>query len=127
MSADALAAAIDLAADVVITVDSGGRITSWNAAAARVFGHVPEDAVGQTLALIVPEEHRPRHVAGFHAAMESGVLGHHGHPALVEGVTRAGDRVPLEMTLAVLPGEHGAAGGVVAILRRDATTPISFV
>lgn len=128
MSAELAADAIEHAADVVITVGPDGIITSWNAAAERVLGHPAAAAIGQSLALIVPEEHRPRHIAGFRAAMASGELAHHGHPALVEGTGADGTRVPLEMTLAVLPAQDGKGpAGVVAVLRRDATTPISFI
>ncbi len=54
------------AGDAVITTDSTGHITSWNPEAQALLGFLPEQAIGQTLALIVPEPYRPRHVAGFH-------------------------------------------------------------
>lgn len=118
--------ALDIAADAIITVDASGTITSWNQKAVEIFGHEAADAIGQTLALIVPPAHRPRHVAGFHAALSSRRLAHGGRPALIEGMTADGRVVPLEMTLALLPEEDGAVG-VVAVIRRGATDPDSFI
>lgn len=49
----------------VVTVDQNGIIESWNAGAQELFGHTPEQAVGRTLDLIIPESHRERHWNGF--------------------------------------------------------------
>jgi PAS domain S-box-containing protein len=56
----------------VVLADTEGRITAWNDGAERLFGHVARDALGRTLDLIVPPEHRAAHWAGFHRAMETG-------------------------------------------------------
>jgi PAS domain S-box-containing protein len=120
-------AAVAAAEDVIVTVDTTGHITSWNGAAERLFGYTESDAVGQTLALIVPEVHRPRHAAAFHAAIGGGKLAHGGQAALVEGVAADGVTIPLEMTLGLIPGEDDTPVGVVAVLRRGATEPISFI
>jgi PAS domain S-box-containing protein len=63
---------VSAAGDPIVTVDDTGTITSWNPAAERLFGHTETEAVGQTLVLIIPPEHRPRHVAAFHQAMDTG-------------------------------------------------------
>jgi len=84
------ARALAAAGDAIITVDTAGRITSWNEAARRLLGYSPQDAIGQTLALIIPPEHRPRHMAGFHAALDSGRLAHSGAVARVEAATASG-------------------------------------
>lgn len=120
-------AALDSAEDAIITVDATGHITSWNPAAQTVFGHSADEAIGQTLALIIPAEHRARHMAGFHHAMDSGNLTHEGRPARVIGTKADGAHIDLEMTLGVIDGENDAPSGVVAVLRRGATEPISFV
>lgn len=119
------AEALARAGDAIITVDATGQITSWNLAAERLLGHTASEAVGQTLALIVPPEHRPRHVAAFHAAMESGDLANSGQPARIEAMTSGGQTVPLVMSLGLLPGD-GASSGAVAVLRSSAE-PISFI
>jgi PAS domain S-box-containing protein len=55
---------LDTAPDAFITLDSDGRIATWNAAAERMFGWTREEAVGRTMReLIIPPEYRERHDA----------------------------------------------------------------
>ena len=119
-------AAIAAAGDAIVTVDREGTITSWNPAAERLLGHSVADAVGQTLALIIPAEHRARHVAAFHKAMDAGVLAHEGRPARVEASCASGDNLALVFTLGLLKDPSGAPGGAVAVLRA-AREPVSFI
>lgn len=41
--------------------DADGTIVFWNGSASRRFGWIGEEAIGQTLDLIIPERHRTRH------------------------------------------------------------------
>lgn len=56
--------------------DSTGTVVHWNAEAVRLFGHAPEEVLGRTLDVIVPEEYRAAHWAAFRRVMagESGKL-----------------------------------------------------
>lgn len=121
------ARALAAAGDAIITVDTAGRITSWNEAARRLLGYSPQDAIGQTLALIIPPEHRPRHMAGFHAAIDSGRLAHSGAVARVEAATASGTRLALGLSLGLLPPEDGKPVGVVAVLRPLGEAVAEFV
>jgi PAS domain-containing protein len=47
------------AGNLIVTVGRGETITSWNRAAEQLFGFNHQDAVGQTLALIMPAEPLP--------------------------------------------------------------------
>jgi PAS domain S-box-containing protein len=118
--------AIAAAGDAVVTVDTGGTITSWNAAAERLLGHRQSEAVGETLALIIPPEHRPRHVAAFHAAMDSGKFANGGRPARVDAMTASDGTRPFVFSLGLLTSTDGDAVGAVAILR-PTVDPIPFV
>src|SRR2546425_343637 len=84
-------AAVAAAGDAIVTTDSRGYITSWNRAAERLLGASAEQAIGQSLALIIPEAFRARHAACFRAAMNSGHLTHGGQPARVEAVPPGGE------------------------------------
>jgi PAS domain S-box-containing protein len=125
MSVDpALAAhAVASAGDAIVTVDGTGTITSWNPSAERLFGYDREDAVGQTLALIIPAGYRARHVAAFHTAMDSGRLAHGGAVGRVEALTKSGGSVELGLSLGLLPGR----GGAVAVLRPLGNAVVEFV
>ena len=53
---------LDTAPDAFITLDQDGCITTWNAAAERMFGWTRDEAVGQKMReLIMPPEHADRH------------------------------------------------------------------
>ena len=56
----------------IVLVDTAGVILTWSPGAERLFGYDAASAVGQTLDLIVPEDYRERHWAGFRAAVSSG-------------------------------------------------------
>lgn len=44
--------------EAIVTVDLAGNITGWNPAAERLYGYRAEEAVGQAVGLIVPDQQR---------------------------------------------------------------------
>src|SRR5258708_8257035 len=82
-----------------------------NCAAELLLGVSAEQAIGHSLALIIPEALRARHAACFRAAMSSGRLTHGGQPARVEATTPGDDVLPLAITLGLLAGPYRAAAG----------------
>ena len=54
------------AADAIVYADAEGVIQFWNAAATHIFAFAPEEAIGRSLDLIIPESFRQRHWQGFH-------------------------------------------------------------
>src|SRR6201996_242034 len=51
-------AVVESANDAIITMSLNGIITGWNRAAERLFGYSADEAVGQSIALIVPSHRR---------------------------------------------------------------------
>jgi PAS domain S-box-containing protein len=119
--------AVASAGDAIVTLDHGAKITSWNRAAEELLGFSRQDAAEHGLALIIPEEYRARHVAAFHAAMDSGRLAHGGAVARVEALTASGDRLVLGLSLGLLAGADGQPSGVVGVLRRLGDAAVEFV
>ena len=111
-------AILGAAADAVILCDREGMIEFWNPGAARIFGFAAEEAVGQSLDLIIPAPQRARHWEGFRQVMATG-RSRYGEGALlaVPALHRDGRRLSVEFTIVPLHGADGAIDGMVALLR----------
>ena len=116
--ADVAQALLATESDAIVATDRDGKITFWNPGAVRIFGYAREEALGQSLDLIVPENQRARHWAGYRKVMETGES-HYGRgdvlavPALVKG----GGRISVEFTIAMLRDQSGRPTGIAAIMR----------
>lgn len=51
-----LAALINSTDDAIISTTTEGMITTWNAGATRIFGYCDEEAIGQSVTFIIPED-----------------------------------------------------------------------
>ena len=106
--------------DALIVSDTSGTIRFWNAAAERVFGHGSEEAVGQSLNLLIPERFRPAHDAGFARAIETGHLRTGSRVLRTRSNHKDGRRLYVDFTFALLKAPGGGVAAVYA-LARDAT------
>jgi PAS domain S-box-containing protein len=67
---------VEQAPDGIIFADREGVVQVWNNAAADLFGYLPEEAIGRTLDIIIPEHLRHAHWEGFGKAVASGHTKH---------------------------------------------------
>jgi PAS domain S-box-containing protein len=113
--ADAILAA---AADAAVATDREGIIRVWNPGAERIFGHRADEALGQSLDLIIPERLRARHWEGFRHVMATG-KSHYGEGDLlsVPGLRQDGQRISLEFTVVPLRDAEGQMQGIAAVMR----------
>ncbi len=110
---------LDQSADAIIFADRSGTIRRWNPAAAALFGFPAEEALGQSLDLIIPEYLRAPHWRGFDEAMNSAALRLKGRPTLTRGLHKSGRKLYVEMTFALIAADGSALGSVA--VARDAT------
>lgn len=104
--------------DAIIYADRAGTIQLWNAYATTLFGYTADEALGQSLDLIIPERLRQRHWDGYHRVMATGETRYGpGELLAVPGVRKDGTRLSLEFSIAMLRDEAGSLLGIAAILR----------
>jgi len=112
---------LDHVADAVISTDKSGAVIRWNRACTALFGYSAEEAVGQSVDLIIPEHLRAAHWRGFEAAMTNGASRLEGRPTLTRALHKSGRRLYVEMTFAIVKGgsENDVLGAVA--VARDVT------
>jgi PAS domain S-box-containing protein len=111
---------LDEAPDAVIWADAEGIIHYWNRGAEELFGWTRDEALGQTLDMIIPENLRDRHWEGYDRVLGGGESRYGRHELLkVPALRKDGSRVSIEFTLQLL--EHADLGRVFVAVLRDAT------
>jgi PAS domain S-box-containing protein len=115
---------LDQIADAVVYADRSGAIIRWNRASAALFGYSADEALGQSLDLIIPEHLRAAHWGGFETAMTKGVMKLQGRPTLTRALHKSGRKLYVEMTFAIVKGPEGEVLGSVA-MARDVTERIA--
>lgn len=103
--------------DATIYSDIQGYIRLWNTAAQTMFGFSAEQALGQSLDLIVPERLRAMHWRGFDAAITAGVTKHSGKPMATKALRADGSELYTDMSFALIFNDQGAVIGALAQAR----------
>lgn len=102
-----LASIVSSSDDVIISKTLDGVILSWNAAAQRIFGYSAEEAIGQSIELIIPPELRGEE-REFLTQLRSGERIDH-----FETVRVAKNGRPVDVSLTISP-IRDASGRIVA-------------
>lgn len=108
---------VSLAPDAILYADREGVIQLWNKGAERIFGVSAEQAIGQSLDLIIPEKLRERHWDGYHKTMETGETRYGTELLAVPAMHADGSRLSTEFSIVMLTGDDGKPLGVAAIMR----------
>jgi PAS domain S-box-containing protein len=108
-----LAAIVESSEDAIISKSLDGVITSWNAAAERIFGYTAEEAIGQSILFLLPED---RHAE---EALILERLRRGKHVESFETVRRAKDGRLLDVSVTISPlhDERGVIIGASKIAR----------
>jgi PAS domain S-box-containing protein len=106
-------------ADAVLSKDLSGIVTSWNPAAARLYGYSDEEAIGQHISFLIPADHKNE---------EQEILARIRRGEVVETYETERirkDGVRLDVSLTVSPIEHPQRGIVGAsVIARDITAEV---
>lgn len=94
-----LRAVIDTALDAIITIDRRGIVETVNPAASRLFGYEAPEMVGNNVSMLMPEPHKHEHDGYIGAYLDTGKKKIIGTGRQVEGLTKDGDTIPMELSV----------------------------
>ena len=108
-----LAAIVNSSDDAIMGKDLNGIITSWNPAAAQIFGYAAEEVIGRSIAILLPPDRRSEQDLII-ARIQRGERVEH-----FETVRQAKDGrdIPVSLTISPIRGPDGAVIGASKIAR----------
>lgn len=107
------------AGDAFIAAAPDGSILLWNPGAERIFGYEEQEALGQSLDLIIPERFRDRHWEGYRRVMRTGSTRYGTQVLRVPALHKDGHRVSIAFTVALLFKPSGSVKSIAAIVRDE--------
>jgi two-component system sensor kinase FixL len=108
-----LRAIVESSDDAIIGKALDGTIVSWNAAAERMYGYNAGDAIGQSISLIIPEEHQGE----FRQILDQIQAGRRVPSYETVRRTRAGRLLTVSLTVSPILDARGRILGASAIAR----------
>ena len=107
---------IDHTPVAVVFGDREGIIRLWNSGAETMFGYTAQEAVGQSMDIIVPEKHRAKHWEGYDRVMHTGVTKYGREVLAVPALTKSGKRISIEFNIALLRDDAGQVIGAASTI-----------
>src|SRR5262245_57671378 len=101
----------------IVVTGPAGIIRLWNDGAARMFGYSADEAIDQSLDVIIPEKLRERHWKGYFQTMATGYTQYADKLLSVPATHRDGQRLSIEFSVALLRDDAGQIVGISAIMR----------
>jgi PAS domain S-box-containing protein len=108
-----LAAIVNSSEDVILSKDLNGIVTSWNAAAARVFGYSAEEMIGASILKLIPEHLH----SDEKTIIENIRAGNRIDHFETVRVTRNGELLDVSLTISPVKDSQGKVIGASKILR----------
>lgn len=93
--------------DAIVVADETGAIVYCNPAVGRVFGHRPDDLIGQDLTVLMPETFRDAHRRGIRDYVETGQRRLDWDGISMTGLHRDGSELSLEVSFGESLGLEG--------------------
>ena len=109
----AMAAIVESADDGMVRLGPDGRIETWNRGAARLYGYVGDEAVGNSIELVVA----PDEVEGMRDMISRVAWGESIQGFETARLTRDGKRIEVSLTLSPVRDADGAVVAVAEIAR----------
>jgi len=118
MHADFAARLVADAPDGILYADQDGMIRYWNAGCERIFGFTADEALGQSLDIMIPGNLRARHWDGFRETMRTGRTRYGAGDLLaVPALRKDGSRISVEFSIVPFRDGAGRMAGIAAVMR----------
>lgn len=108
-----LAAIVQSSEDAIVSKDLNGIITTWNIGAQHIFGYSSEEAVGQSITIIIPPELREQETRIL-ARLRAGERIEHFETIRM---TKLGERINVSLTISPMRDSRGRIIGASKIAR----------
>ena len=107
---------IDFTQDGILFADKDGNIQLWNSGAETIFGYTSEEAIGNSLDLIIPEKLRERHWEGYQKVMDTGKTRYGTELLKVPALRKDGERISVEFSIVLIRDHQNKILGSAAIM-----------
>lgn len=111
-----LAAIVQFSQDAIVSESLDGIIQSWNASAEKLFGYTAEEAVGNPILMLIPDEHTDE-ILQILASIRNGESVEHFE---TERIRKDGQRIFVSISVSPIKDSSGQVIGASAI-KRDIT------
>lgn len=91
---------VDTASDAIIAIDEMGIVQAFNQAATHIFHYNADEVIGQNIAMLMAEPFRSQHDGYLERYRETGERRIIGHGREVEGRTKEGTSITIELAVA---------------------------
>lgn len=108
-----LSAVLERAHEAIYVCSRDGVLLSWNRGAEEIYGYGAEEAVGQQVAMLLPESERARSQEHWERAWRGEPV----EPFEALRITKDAHSIVVAVTLVTITDEFGAASGVAEITR----------
>jgi PAS domain S-box-containing protein len=105
--------------DAVMSKDLEGIVTTWNPAAARLYGYSPEEAIGRHISFIVPPDHKNEEMV----ILERVKRGERLETYETERVRKDGSRISVSLTVSPIRSPMRGLIGA-SVVARDITAEV---
>ena len=108
-----LASIVNCSDDAIIGKTMDGTITSWNSGAERLYGYSAEEAIGQSIAMLLPADHADEAAVILMRLSQGETI----DPFETERMTKGGSRLSISLTTSPIKDQLGIVRGASTIAR----------
>jgi PAS domain S-box-containing protein len=111
--AQRIASIVDSSADAIVSKNLNGTIATWNQGAARLFGYMPEEIIGQSISVLIPPDRQDEERTIIERIQRGERIEHYE----TIRVRKDGSLVPISLSVSPLKNNDGKIIGASKVAR----------